>query len=210
MRVVNMELDEDFLQRFYDLTGDKVPETLTLISLKKQVLNIQERIRLTLAESGGGGTTAKKKQNKNINDDSNENEENKVNFGQKKMLLVDNLGIITYQIQMIMESLGHAVIVSKDAYNAISLFEENDYDIVMLDLLIPTEREGLILLKQLKKIADDKNAQTIIGTMSVAGKKELKTLTIEHGADFYIEKSLNWQDKLKKMIEKYLSDDDEE
>lgn len=210
MRVVNMELDEDFLQRFYDLTGDKVPENLTLISLKKQVLNIQERIRLTLAESGGGGTTAKKKQNKNINDDSNENEENKVNLGQKKMLLVDNLGIITYQIQMIMESLGHAVIVSKDAYNAISLFEENDYDIVMLDLLIPTEREGLILLKQLKKIADDKNAQTIIGTMSVAGKKELKTLTIEHGADFYIEKSLNWQDKLKKMIEKYLSDDEEE
>ena len=28
------------------------------------------------------------------------------------------------------------------------------------------------------KIADDKNAQTIIGTMSVAGKKELKTLQI--------------------------------
>ena len=210
MRVVNMELDEDFLQRFYDLTGDKVPETLTLISLKKQVLNIQERIRLTLAESGGGGATVKKKQHKNISDDSSENEEANVNLGQKRMLLVDNLGIITYQIQMIMESLGHAVIVSKDAYNAISLFEENDYDIVMLDLLIPTEREGLILLKQLKKIADDKNAQAIIGTMSVAGKKELKTLTIEHGADFYIEKSMNWQDKLKKMIEKYLSDDEEE
>ena len=210
MRVINMELDEDFLQRFYDLTGDKVPETLTLISLKKQVLNIQERIRLTLAESGGGGATVKKKQHKNISDDSSENEEANVNLGQKRMLLVDNLGIITYQIQMIMESLGHAVIVSKDAYNAISLFEENDYDIVMLDLLIPTEREGLILLKQLKKIADDKNAQTIIGTMSVAGKKELKTLTIEHGADFYIEKSMNWQDKLKKMIEKYLSDDEEE
>ena len=46
--------------------------------------------------------------------------------------------------------------------------------------------------------------------MSVAGKKELKTLTIEHGADFYIEKSMNWQDKFKKMIEKYLSDDEEE
>jgi len=202
MRVVNMELDEDFLQRFYDLTGDKVPETLTLISLKKQVLNIQERIRLTLAESGGGGSTSKKTSNKSSNEDTNESEEANINSAQKKMLLVDNLGIITYQIQMIMESLGHTVIVSKDAYNAISLFEENAYDIVMLDLLIPTEREGLILLKQLKKIADDRNASTIIGTMSVAGKKELKGLTLEHGADFYIEKSLNWQDKFKKMIEK--------
>jgi len=210
MRVVNMELDEDFLQRFYDLTGDKVPETLTLISLKKQVLNIQERIRLTLAESGGGGSTSKKTSNKSSNEDTNESEEANINSAQKKMLLVDNLGIITYQIQMIMESLGHTVIVSKDAYNAISLFEENAYDIVMLDLLIPTEREGLILLKQLKKIADDRNASTIIGTMSVAGKKELKGLTLEHGADFYIEKSLNWQDKFKKMIEKYLVDEEEE
>ena len=103
MRVVNMELDEDFLQRFYDLTGDKVPETLTLISLKKQVLNIQERIRLTLAEAGGG---SKSSNNSKVQDkvavESEENEETVFNSGKKRMLLVDNLGIITYQIQMIM------------------------------------------------------------------------------------------------------------
>ena len=32
MRIVNLDLDEDFLKRFFDLTGDKVPETITIVS----------------------------------------------------------------------------------------------------------------------------------------------------------------------------------
>ena len=44
MRIVNLDLDEDFLKRFYDLTGDKIPETITIVSLKKQVLTTFGRL----------------------------------------------------------------------------------------------------------------------------------------------------------------------
>jgi len=53
MRIVNLDIDEDFLKRFFDLTGDKVPETITLVSLKKQLLTIKERFRTILADSNG-------------------------------------------------------------------------------------------------------------------------------------------------------------
>ena len=53
MRIVNIDLDEDFLKRFFDLTGDKLPESITLVSLKKQVLNIKERFRSILADTSG-------------------------------------------------------------------------------------------------------------------------------------------------------------
>ena len=56
MRIVNLDLDEDFLKRFFDLTGDKVPETITIVSLKKQVLNIRDRFRSILADSNGAST----------------------------------------------------------------------------------------------------------------------------------------------------------
>ena len=42
--------------------------------------------------------------------------------------------------------------------------------------------------------------------MSVAGKKELKTESLEKGADFYLEKSHNWQQRLTDIVTDYISD----
>lgn len=202
MKIINLDLDEDFLKRFYDLTGDKVPETLTLVSLKKQVLNIKERFKTILADANGASSTLKNNDKlfeDNVNDSININKSNNV-------LLVDNLGVITYQVQMIVSRLGFNVIPTKDVYGALSLFEDKDFDMVLMDLLIPTEREGLILLSEIQRISRRKGVNPVIGVMSVAGKKELKTEALEYGADFYIEKSYNWQQKLSDIIKDYIGD----
>ena len=199
MRIVNIDLDEDFLKRFFDLTGDKLPDTITLVSLKKQVLNIKERFRTILADSSGASANVPNMSNLDSSDDD------KLDLSRSNnVLLVDNLGVITYQVQMIMERLGFRVTVTKDVYGALSLFEDKDFDFVLMDLLIPTEREGFILLAELQNIARRKGVNPIIGVMSVAGKKELKTDSIERGADFYIEKSYNWQQRLTDIVKDYI------
>ena len=196
MRIINLDLDEDFLKRFYDLTGDKVPETITIVSLKKQVLNIRERFRTILADSSGASAAAL----------DQEDEESLSISKSNNVLLVDNLGVITYQVQMIMSRLGFQVTATKDVYGALSLFEDKDFDFVLMDLLIPTEREGFILLAELQRIARKKHSNPIIGVMSVAGKKELKSESLEKGADFYLEKSHNWQQRLTDIVTDYTSD----
>ena len=199
MRIVNIDLDEDFLKRFFDLTGDKLPDTITLVSLKKQVLNIKERFRTILADSSGASANVPNMSNLDSSDDD------KLDLSRSNnVLLVDNLGVITYQVQMIMERLGFRITVTKDVYGALSLFEDKDFDFVLMDLLIPTEREGFILLAELQNIARRKGVNPIIGVMSVAGKKELKTDSIERGADFYIEKSYNWQQRLTDIVKDYI------
>ena len=201
MRVVNLELDEDFLKRFFDLTGDKVPETITLVSLKKQVLSIKERFRTILADSTGATTESSSQ----ITDEgSSELRSGKVN----NVLLVDNLGVITYQVQMIMSRFCSQIITTKDVYGALSLFEDKEFDFILLDLLIPTEREGFILLQELQRLAKRKGIKPIIGVMSVAGKKELKSESLEKGADFYLEKSHNWQQRLKDIVADYITDEE--
>lgn len=200
MRIVNIDLDEDFLKRFFDLTGDKLPESITLVSLKKQVLNIKERFRSILADTSGASAS-----NNTVNNiDSQEDEKLDLSRA-NNVLLVDNLGVITYQVQMIMERLGFRITVTKDVYGALSLFEDKDFDFVLMDLLIPTEREGFILLAELQNIAKRKGVNPIIGVMSVAGKKELKNESLERGADFYIEKSYNWQQRLTDIVKDYIS-----
>ena len=197
MRIVNLDLDEDFLKRFFDLTGDKLPESITLVSLKKQVLNIKERFRSILADTSGASAVT------GNNIDSTEDEKLDLSRA-NNVLLVDNLGVITYQVQMIMERLGFRITVTKDVYGALSLFEDKDFDFVLMDLLIPTEREGFILLAELQNIAKRKGVNPIIGVMSVAGKKELKNESLERGADFYIEKSYNWQQRLTDIVKDYI------
>ncbi len=196
MRIVNLDLDEDFLKRFFDLTGDKVPETITIVSLKKQVLNIRERFRTILADSSGGSSQ-----------DNEEQEEQPLSMSRgNNVLLVDNLGVVTYQVQMIMSKLGFQITTTKDVYGALSLFEDKDFDFVIMDLLIPTEREGFILLGELQRIAKRKGTKLVIGVMSVAGKKELKNEALEKGADFYLEKSHNWQQKLTEIVKDYITE----
>ena len=197
MRIVNLDIDEDFLKRFFDLTGDKVPETITLVSLKKQLLTIKERFRTILADSNGAAVET--------STPVEEEETQIATTKAKNVLLVDNLGVITYQVQMILSRFGSQVTTTKDVYGALSLFEDKEFDFVLLDLLIPTEREGFILLAELQKMGKKKGLKPVIGVMSVAGKKELKSESLERGADFYLEKSTNWQQRLKDIVSDYVN-----
>ena len=199
MRIVNMDLDEDFLARFFDLTGDKIPDTITIVSLKRQVLNIKERFRTILADSNGASAS--------VNTIEDSEELAYTNIKTNTVLFIDNLGVIAYQAQMILSKLGLKTIVAKDVSGALSMFEDKDFDVILMDLLIPTEREGFILLAELKRIARQKGVNPVIGVMSANNKKELKSEALERGAAFHLEKTSSWQKRLEDIMKDYINED---
>ena len=73
---------------------------------------------------------------------------------------------------------------------------------VVMDLFIPTDREGFLLLDELVKMSKMADSSTIIGVMTASSKKEHRQMCLKKGADFYIEKVDDWQNELVEYCEK--------
>lgn len=122
-----------------------------------------------------------------------------------RVLIIDDLGVVTYQLSVLFKHAGYLPVTSKEIYEAVDKFKRNSYDYVIMDLFIPTEREGFILLEELKKIAASRNDSTVIGVMSASSRKDHKQICQKHGAAFYVEKIDDWQRELFKLIMQYSS-----
>lgn len=114
----------------------------------------------------------------------------------KQILIVDDLGVITFQLETMFSKNNYEVTVSQEIYDAISKFKRGNFDIVIIDLFIPTEREGFLLLDELKKMAQIKKQDIKIGVITASAKKEHKIACRQKGVAFYMEKSNNWQKDL--------------
>lgn len=114
----------------------------------------------------------------------------------KQILIVDDLGVITFQLETMFAKNNYDVTVSQEIYDAISKFKRGNFDIVIIDLFIPTEREGFLLLDELKKMAQLKKQDIKIGVITASAKKEHKIACRQKGVAFYMEKSNNWQKDL--------------
>jgi len=205
---VTIELDESFLKKFFGLTDQLLPNIseITLPVLKRQVLSIEEEMRnlkdtlqmdskKTLAKANRAKELIEAKKRAVSEDDSVKG----------RVLIIDDLGVITYQLSTMLRRIGFECVTSNDIVGAIDLFKKNHYDFVLMDLFIPTQREGFILLDELRKISVDKPYKTVIGVMSASNKKEYKLACSQKGSDFYLEKADCWQDDICKLIENYES-----
>lgn len=122
-----------------------------------------------------------------------------------RVLIIDDLGVVTYQLSVLFKHAGYLPVSSKEIYDAVDQFKRASFDYVIMDLFIPTEREGFILLEELKKIAAMRKDTTVIGVMSASSRKDHKITCQKHGAAFYIEKIDDWQKELFKIIMQYSS-----
>ena len=120
-----------------------------------------------------------------------------------KILIVDDLGIITYQLSVILKRAGYLPVSSKEIYDAIEKYKRSTFDYVIMDLFIPTEREGFILLEELKKIDAVRNEESVIAIMSASTRKDYKQMCQKKGAAFYVEKQDDWQKELFGLLLQY-------
>ena len=195
----NIDLDDEFLELFYNITSAKIPNDLTLIDLKTQLIDIVEIIREL-------NMNAKKPYKSPALGNTEEEEEEQG----PAILVVDDLGVITYQLKVLLSKLDLDVECSQEIYDAVNKFKKRKHAYVVMDLFIPTEREGFILLTELRKLALSYNIKTIIGVITASPRKEIEQQCKARGADFFLEKNNEWQNKLLDIMSGYVNSDKED
>ena len=191
--MTNVEIDDEFLNLFYNITNSEPPKNVELLDLKRQLINIVD----TLKELNDN---AKKPiMNRALN--NNVEEEN----NGPAILVVDDLGVITYQLKVLLSRFDYDIDCSQEIYDAVNKFKKRKYEYVVMDLFIPTEREGFILLTELKKLALSYEKNTVIGVITASPRKEIEQQCRARGADFFLEKNSDWQNSLCNIMDGYIN-----
>jgi len=197
-----IEVDDEFLEQLYGLVG-KIPpgsKGINVDLLKDLILDIKRKMDRIKTETIEEMSSPRKKVS--VADSYNDDEEQQG----KPVLIVDDLGVITYQLGVMFRNLGYEPVIAKEIYDAITKYKKEKFPLVIMDLFIPTDREGFILLDELVKLSKMNGNITTIGVMTASSKREHRQLCMKKGADFYIEKVEDWQNQLIEYCEKNNSD----
>ena len=190
-----IDLDDEFISLFYNITNSKTPENVNLVDLKKQLINIVDTFKEL-------NKNAKKPMLSRALGDDPDNEEE---LG-PAILVVDDLGVITYQLKVLLSQFDMDIDCSQEIYDAVNKYKKRKYAYVVMDLFIPTEREGFILLTELKKLANNAGVNTTVGVITASPRKEIEQQCRLRGADFFLEKNNDWQNQLTQIMKEYISD----
>ena len=83
-----IDLDDEFLELFYNITNSKKPQNIELIDLKKQLINVVETLK-ELNSNAKKPIISKALGNVPVEEEATG----------PAILIVDDLGVITYQLQ---------------------------------------------------------------------------------------------------------------
>ena len=187
-----IDLDNEFLEMFYGVTDSKIPDKVDLTEMKHQLMGIVDLVK-----------SMKAGHRKHFISKTQDNEEEEPSG--PSILVVDDLGVITYQLKVLLSKFEYDVDCSQEIYDAVSKFKKRKYNYVVMDLFIPTEREGFILLTELKKMSAASGYNTVIGVITASPRKEIEQQCKARGADFFLEKSNDWQSVLYNIMNEYIS-----
>lgn len=193
--MAQVDLDDEFLDLFFNITNSTRPSNIQLVDLKKQLIMIVDTLKELNKNSKKPFYS---KALGNIQDDNVEEDSNAI-------LVVDDLGVITYQLKVLLSQFDLDIDCSQEIYDAVNKYKKRKYQYVVMDLFIPTEREGFILLTELKKMASMYNAKTTIGVITASPRKETEQQCRLRGADFFLEKSNDWQNQLFKIMDEHIN-----
>jgi len=194
----SIDLDNEFLELFYNITNLKPPKEVTLLDLKNQLISIVDTLKELNANA------KKPIYSRAINPEMPEEDDEKLG---PAILIVDDLGVITYQLKVLLSQFDYDIDCSQEIYDAVGKFKKRKYKYIVMDLFIPTEREGFILLTELKKMAAASGSETIIGVITASPRKEIEAQCKMRGADFFLEKNNDWQNQLFAIMKKYIDID---
>lgn len=189
----SVDIDNEFLDMFYNVTNSKPPQNINNLEMKKQMAKIIDLIKELNANS------KKPIQNKALGEESEDEPQGPA------ILVVDDLGVITYQLKVLLSKFEYDIDCSQEIYDAVNKYKKRKYEYVVMDLFIPTEREGFILLTELKKMAAANGVKTIVGVITASPRKEIEQQCRARGADFFLEKNSDWQSSLCDIMDGYIN-----
>ena len=103
----------------------------------------------------------------------------------KKVLVVDDEKLIVKGIRFSLEQEGMEVDTAFDGEEAVEKAKERDYDIILLDIMLP-KLDGLLVCQQIREFS---NVPIIM--LTAKGDDMDKIMGLEYGADDYITKPFN-------------------
>ena len=103
----------------------------------------------------------------------------------KRVLVVDDEKLIVKGIRFSLELDGMEVDAAYDGEEALAMARENEYDIILLDLMLP-KLDGLGVCQQIREFSN-----VPIVMLTAKGDDMDKILGLEYGADDYITKPFN-------------------
>lgn len=116
-----------------------------------------------------------------------------------KILVIDDEELVCKSLSNLLKAHGYEVNSSLDAREGLSLVEKEDYDVILLDLVIP-EIDGLSVLKRIKGIDEQAVVIIITGYPTVSSIEE----ATKRGAFDYVVKPIDIS-KMTALIEKAVS-----
>ena len=102
-----------------------------------------------------------------------------------KILVVDDEKLIVKGIKFSLEKDGMDIDVAYDGEEALELIKKNDYDLAVLDVMLP-KMDGLQVCREVREFS-----QMPIIMVTAKGEDMDKILGLEYGADDYITKPFN-------------------
>lgn len=103
----------------------------------------------------------------------------------KRVLVVDDEKLIVKGIRFSLEQEGMEVSCAYDGEEALDMAKENEYDIILLDIMLP-KMNGLEVCQQIREFSS-----VPIVMLTAKGEDMDKILGLEYGADDYITKPFN-------------------
>ena len=102
-----------------------------------------------------------------------------------KILIVDDEKLLVKGIKFNLENEGYEVDAVYNGEDALALAQENDYDLIVLDLMLP-KMDGLEVCRRIREFS-----KVPVVMLTAKGEDTDKLLGFEYGADDYIAKPFN-------------------
>ena len=126
------------------------------------------------------------------------NVQNLVNLSGKKVLIVDDNKVNILIAERIIKNFNAEISTCMNGYDAIDLIKNNNYDLVLLDHMMP-EIDGIETMKELKKLNIE---LPIIIALTANSYDGLKDMYKNEGFNDYIAKPINLKE-LNKILQEY-------
>lgn len=112
----------------------------------------------------------------------------------KKILVIEDEKQLRDIVKLYLEREGYSIDLAKDGREAEERIDENKYDLVILDIMMPY-KDGWTLLKKIKSV----NKATAVIITSARGEEDDRIFGLELGADDYMVKPLSMRELILRV-----------
>lgn len=183
----HIEVEKEFIRKFFELAVIPTPKDLSPNDFNNALSRISKRIDPT----------------KKIDIDENQSDLKESEIAFIKILIIDNVGFVMQRVkQQLLKKKYIMVETYNDVIKATEKIRRESYHFIILNILIPTEREGLLFLKDVKTSLSENKSETKLIVTGDSIRKELMAYLKKQGISNIIERKPDWITKLLDTVEK--------